>query len=86
MQLGTRVAAVLETEDPMSVVRRLGTQTLPCGCIVGQYREVHTQRSVMYIEEKAPACLAPSHRQNHTVAGARLHPPSAAFPIREGIR
>lgn len=65
----------------MSVVRLLGLHTLPCGCVVGQYREVHTQRHVTYIEEKAPTCHAPSHRRNHTVAGARLHPPSADFPL-----
>lgn len=66
----------------MSVVRLLGIQTLPCGCVVGEYRDVHSQRRVTYIEEKGSACSAASHRRNHTVAGARLHPPSADFPIR----
>jgi hypothetical protein len=66
----------------MSVMRLLGIQTLPCGCVVGEYREVHSQRRVTYIEEKAAACLAPSHRRNHTVAGARLHPPSPDFPLK----
>ena len=36
----------------MSLVRLLGFTTLQCGCLVGRYREVATNREVAYIEEK----------------------------------
>ncbi|MGE3177180.1 MAG: hypothetical protein AB7O32_06900 [Vicinamibacterales bacterium] len=52
----------------MSLVRLLGFRTLPCGCIVGSYREVATSREVRYVEEKGKACPNHQHRRNHTVA------------------
>ena len=35
-----------------SFVRLLGFTTLGCGCIVGRYRELATNRDVNYVEEK----------------------------------
>ena len=50
-----------------SFVRLLGFTTLGCGCIVGHYRELATNRDVNYIEEKGTACKAHGHRRNHTI-------------------
>jgi hypothetical protein len=52
----------------MSLVRLLGFSTLPCGCVVGCYREVATRRDVTYVEEKGAACVVHAHRRNHTLA------------------
>lgn len=52
----------------MSLVRLLGFRTLPCGCIVGSYREVATSREIRYVEEKGRGCPSHHHRRNHTVA------------------
>jgi hypothetical protein len=50
-----------------SFVRLLGFTTLPCGCIIGRYRELATNRDVNYVEEKGNSCDAHSHRRNHTI-------------------
>lgn len=55
----------------MSVVRLLGFQTLGCGCVLGDYREVSTGRQVTYVEEKGAACEHHAHRRNHTLSMAR---------------
>ena len=52
-----------------SFVRLLGFTTLPCGCVVGRYRELATNRDVNYVEEKGNRCQSHSHRRNHTIAG-----------------
>ena len=51
-----------------SFVRLLGFTTLNCGCVVGRYRELATNRDVNYVEEKGDACKTHSHRRNHTIA------------------
>jgi hypothetical protein len=51
----------------MSLVRLLGFTTLPCGCVVGRYREVATSREVSYVEEKGKSCGSHGHRRNHTM-------------------
>jgi hypothetical protein len=56
----------------MSLVRLLGFTTLGCGCVTGRYREVATNREVVYVEEKGPGCLHQAHRRNHTLAPARF--------------
>jgi hypothetical protein len=55
----------------MSVVRLLGFATLPCGCVVGRYRDLGSTREVVYVEEKGPSCDSPAHRRNHTVSPVR---------------
>lgn len=55
----------------MSLVRLLGFSTLSCGCVVGKYREVATNREIVYIEEKGKSCGTHGHRRNHTVAADR---------------
>lgn len=62
----------------MSLVRLLGFQTLVCGCVIGRYRESASNREVAYVEEKGTGCETPAHRQNHTVAAARLVPVASA--------
>ena len=57
----------------MSLVRLLGFSTLPCGCVVGRYRELATNREVAYVEEKGQACDSHAHRRNHTIQPARPH-------------
>jgi len=56
----------------MSLVRLLGFSRLPCGCVVGRYRDVGRRREVVYVEEKGPACTAQGHRRNQTVRPAGL--------------
>ena len=55
----------------MSLVRLLGFTTLGCGCVVGRYREIATNREVSYVEEKGKACGSHGHRRNHTVVAER---------------
>jgi len=54
-----------------NVVRLLGFSTLPCGCVVGRYRDVGSTREIVYIEEKGSGCDSPAHRRNHTVSAER---------------
>ena len=54
----------------MSFVRLLGFQTLACGCVLGDYRELATGRQLTYVEEKGADCEHPAHRRNHTIAAA----------------
>jgi len=54
----------------MSLVKCLGFATLPCGCVVGRYREVTSHREIVYVEEKGPRCEVHGHRRNHTVLPA----------------
>ena len=56
----------------MSLVRLLGFRTMECGCVIGRYREVATNRELTYVEEKGPACELNGHRRNHTVTAERL--------------
>ena len=51
----------------MSLVKCLGFATLPCGCVIGRYREVTSHREIIYVEEKGPACEVHAHRRNHTL-------------------
>jgi hypothetical protein len=50
-----------------SFVRLLGFTTLGCGCVVGRYRELATNRDVNYVEEKGDHCRTHAHRRNHTI-------------------
>jgi hypothetical protein len=56
----------------MSLVHLLGFTTLSCGCVTGRYREVATNRQVIYVEEKGTTCSHNGHRRNHTLAPARF--------------
>jgi len=40
--------------------------------VVGRYREVGTNREVVYVEEKGQECDDGGHRRNHTVSPARV--------------
>ncbi len=63
----------------MSLVRLLGFATQPCGCVVGRYREVTTNREIAYVEEKGAGCHSQSHRRNHTIAAGRLRSDRMVF-------
>jgi hypothetical protein len=63
----------------MSYVRLLEYSTLTCGCVVGRYREMPTEREVTYVEQKGSACACQHHRRNHTVRPATLAPPRTAI-------
>ena len=65
-----------------SFVRLLGFTTLGCGCIVGRYRELATNRDVNYIEEKGDACKMHGHRRNHTIADRA----PASTPMMTAVR
>jgi hypothetical protein len=69
---GTMLAGFHDREGAMSVVRLLGFATLPCGCVVGRYRELATSREVAYVEEKGPGCTSHLHKRNHTIASPSL--------------
>ena len=58
----------------MGVVRVLGFTTLTCGCLVGRYRELGTNREVAYVEQKGKSCDSHGHRQNHTVIADSVAP------------
>jgi len=64
----------------MSLVRLLGFRTLTCGCVIGRYREVATNRELTYVEEKGQACDSYGHRRNHTIATDRIAP-TVAVPV-----
>jgi hypothetical protein len=51
----------------MHTVRLMGYRALPCGCVVGIYREQTPHREVAYIEEKSASCTLSNHRRNHTI-------------------
>ena len=55
----------------MSLVRLLGFRTLACGCVIGCYRELATERELRYVEEKGVQCDLQSHRRNHTILADR---------------
>lgn len=55
----------------ISLVRLLGFTTLACGCVIGHYREVASNREVSYVEEKGVGCATNGHRRNHTVTVAK---------------
>ena len=61
----------LRRHTVMSVVRLLGFSTLPCGCVVGRYRDVGSTREIVYVEEKGASCESHAHRRNHTVSAER---------------
>ena len=58
------------------LVRLLGFTTMGCGCIVGRYRELATNRDVNYVEEKGTACKTHGHRRNHTISERVIASPS----------
>lgn len=66
----------------MSLVRLLGFTTLTCGCVIGRYREVATNRELAYVEEKGAACHLHGHRRNHTLASPSIIPMPAPIPAR----
>lgn len=51
-----------------NLVRLLGFSTLNCGCLTGKYREVSTERELVYVEEKGNGCGHHGHRRNHAIA------------------
>jgi hypothetical protein len=71
---GTLFAKARKQENAMSLVRLLGFTTLSCGCVVGRYRELATNREVSYVEEMGQTCDAHGHRRNHTIQASRVTP------------
>ncbi|MBI2834455.1 MAG: hypothetical protein HYX76_08515 [Acidobacteria bacterium] len=65
------------------LVRLLGFTTLACGCVVGHYREVATNRELSYVEEKGSTCDSQGHRRNHTIVQSRM---TAAVAVLSGAR
>ena len=68
----------------MSLVRLLGFRTLTCGCVIGRYRELATNRELTYVEEKGTTCETLAHRRNHTVA-AESRMLSSRFPLNRAV-
>jgi hypothetical protein len=65
----------------MSLVRLLGFVTLNCGCVVGRYRDIASNREVAYVEEKGETCDAHGHRRNHVVVSDRARSVSPALSL-----
>lgn len=61
------------------LVRLLEFITLGCGCVVGRYRELGSNRELTYVEEKGGTCAIGAHVRNHTVALVRPAPTPAPF-------
>ena len=51
-----------------NLVRLLGFSNLDCGCLTGTYREIATNRELVYVEEKGHGCGHHGHRRNHAIA------------------
>ena len=68
-----------QRKKTMSLVRLLGFRTLSCGCVIGRYRELATNREVSYVEEKGSLCELHGHRRNHTIP-EHLTPTLVAVP------
>ena len=67
----------------MSLVKLLGFTTLGCGCVLGRYREVGTNREVTYVEEKGTSCLHRNHLRNQPLSADRVaHGFRAAHAVR----
>lgn len=66
----------------MSLVRLLGFKTLPCGCVIGRYREVATSRELTYVEKKGQRCDSYGHRRNHTISIERGTSQVASLVVR----
>ncbi len=65
------------------LVRLLGFITLDCGCVVGRYQDVATNRDIAYVEDKGDACATRAHRRNHTLSvHRRAVVPSSVRPRR----
>ena len=60
----------------MSLVRLLGFATLPCGCVIGRYRDLATNHELSYVEQKGQSCETQGHRRNHTLPAARTASPA----------
>ena len=56
----------------MSLVKLLGFTMLGCGCVSGRYREVGTNREVIYIEEKGTSCDLRGHLRNQPLSADRV--------------
>ena len=73
----------VELGREMSLVKLLGFTTLGCGCVLGRYREVGTNREVAYVEEKGVACQQRSHLRNQPLSADRVaHGFGAAGAVR----
>jgi hypothetical protein len=57
----------------MSLVKLLGFKTIDCGCVLGRYRDLSSERELTYVEEKGTTCQLHAHRRNHTVPSERQH-------------
>jgi len=65
----------------MSLVRLLGFVTLGCGCVVGRYRDMGSNRELEYVEEKGESCEAHGHRRNHVLVPERLGRATPVFAL-----
>lgn len=66
--------------EPLSVGRPASLQlelleleTLPCGCIAGDFRASALGVEIISLEAKGPLCLRPAHRVGETLELGDLH-------------
>jgi hypothetical protein len=69
----------------MSVVRLLGFSTLPCGCVIGRYRDVGSTREIVYVEEKGANCGSQAHRRNQPVSPVRERHAAVVSPAADRL-
>lgn len=50
------------------IVRILGFVTLACGCLIGRYQDLRTNREIVYVENKGAGCQCNVHRRNHALS------------------
>ena len=67
-----------DATGPAAIRGTVSLGTLGCGCVVGRYREVATNREITYVEEKGKTCSSHGHRRNHTIAAER---PASSSPL-----
>jgi hypothetical protein len=60
----------------MGYVKLLGLSTLPCGCVLGRYRDLSAGRDLAYVEQKGSDCRSRRHRRNRTLRPETLSRPA----------
>lgn len=56
-----------------NILRIVGSVTLECGCVVGEYREANSDRGPVYIiDEKGPECSKKNHSVGKSIAMLKL--------------
>ncbi|MDE3153464.1 MAG: hypothetical protein KGN76_00050 [Acidobacteriota bacterium] len=58
---------------PRLQLELLGLESLPCGCVAGDFRARPLAVEIVEIEAKGPHCLQPAHQVGRTLELGDLH-------------